>query len=75
MRVCQRQGTRWSDEAVVDERALAHRDRARGEDPEAQPGRRDRLEIEGVREEVEGLADRSRDELRPLDRMQPAARH
>ena len=60
-------------EAVVDQRALAHRDRARREDPEAQPGGRDRLEVEGVREEVEGLVDRPRDELRPLDRVQPAA--
>src|SRR3954447_5987902 len=62
-------------EAVVDERAFAHLDGPRREDPEAQPGWGDRLEVEGVREEIEGLAHRPRHELSPLDRVQSASRH
>jgi hypothetical protein len=44
---------------ILDQGAGAHPDRARCEDREAQPGRRDRLEVAGVREEAEHLAGRA----------------
>ena len=40
-------------ELVVDQRALPHLDRARRQHAEAQPGRRDRLQVAGVGEERE----------------------
>jgi hypothetical protein len=47
---------------VLDERAHAHRDRARGDDAEAQQRRRDRLEVGRVGEEGE-------------DRLRPSGQH
>jgi hypothetical protein len=40
-------------EPVLDQRADAHLDRPRRHDAEVQPGRRDRLEVAGVGEELE----------------------
>ena len=50
-------------EPVLDQRPRRHRDRPGRHHPEAEPGRRDRLEVEGVGEEGEDLAARPGQEL------------
>jgi hypothetical protein len=42
-------------QAILDQGPGAHPDRLGGDDPEAKPRRRDRLEVAGVCEELEGL--------------------
>src|SRR3954470_17832662 len=60
-------------EPVGDERPRAHRDRARSEDGEAQPRRRDRLECARLREEVEAVRQRAGDYLLALEAVRSHA--
>ena len=50
---------------------MSHSDRARREDAEPQPRRRDGLEVVRVREEGEGFIDGQGNKLSPLDAVQP----
>ena len=62
-----RDGHAVQRQAVVDQRTLPDLKRLLRQDPEAEPGRRDRLQVGRVGEERERLVDAERDELLALD--------
>jgi len=61
---------------IVQHEILRHHDGLRGEDPEAEPRRRDAGQVARFREEREGLGERTRHPLPPtqrIDRLQDHA--